>query len=140
MTGSAAVSKDGRMHRSRFGPWFETRSSAALLTMRFLSPIAQQPPDDLAARRHRQFLDKGNLARIFMRRQFRLHEVADFARKRIGTLVARLEHDKRLHDLGAHRIGLADDGRKGDRRMLDQAILDLARPHAIAARRDYLVL
>ena len=33
------------------------------------SPLAQQPPDDLAGRRHRHVVDEGDLARIFVRRR-----------------------------------------------------------------------
>ena len=54
--------------------------------------------------------------------------------------LAGLEHDERLDDLGAHRIGLADHRGERHRRMLDQAILDLARPDAIARRGDDVVV
>ena len=53
---------------------------------------------------------------------------------------ARLEHDECLDDLGAHRIRLADHGRERDRRMLDQAVLDLARPDAVAGGGDDVVV
>ena len=58
----------------------------------------------------------------------RLDESLDLGGERVGRRRARLEHDEGLHDLGAHRIGLADDGGERDRRMADQAILDLAGP------------
>ncbi len=45
-----------------------------------LSLLPQQPPDHLAGRRHRHRVDEGHLARIFVRRQPRLDEVAGFRR------------------------------------------------------------
>jgi hypothetical protein len=76
-----------------------------------------------------------------VRGQARAHEVLDFGRPARRTASkARLQHDERLDDLGAHRIGLADGGRQRHRRMRDQAILDLARPDAIARRGDDVVV
>ena len=51
--------------------------------------VAQHPADDLAGRCHRQFIDESDLARIFVRRQLRPHEVAHLGRQRIGRLRSR---------------------------------------------------
>jgi hypothetical protein len=94
------------------------------------SRLAQQSADDLAGRGHRHLIDEGDLARIFVREQPRLHEFLQFGASASRRLSVRLEHDERLDDFGAHRIGLADHRRERHGRMADQAILDLARPDA----------
>ena len=49
-----------------------------------LSALAQQAADHFAGRGHRHFVDEGDLARIFVRRQPRAHESLDVARERVG--------------------------------------------------------
>ena len=103
--------------------------------------LPQNPPDHLAGRGHRHLVDEGDLARIFVRRQPGLDEFLEFGGERLARRGdTGLQHDERLDDFGAHRIGLADDGRERHRRMPDQAILDLARPDAIARRGDDIVV
>ena len=103
-------------------------------------PGAQQPADHLAGRGHRHLRDEGDLARILVRGQPRAHEALDVGGKRVGRGDAGFQHDERLDDLGAHRIGLADHRGERHRRMLDQAILDLAGPDAVARRGDDVVV
>src|SRR5690606_4354756 len=101
--------------------------------------FAQRAADDLAGRGHRQLRDELDGARVFVRCKARLHEVLDLARQPVRGLVARPQHDERLHDLGADGIGHADGGRERDRLVLHEAVLDLARADPVAAARDDVV-
>ena len=74
------------------------------------------------------FVDKSNLARIFVRGQARFHETLDLGSEQIRSRKAFLQDDKGFDDFGAQCIGLADGGRERHRRMTDQAILDFAGP------------
>ena len=47
------------------------------------APVAKQTPDDLAGCRHRHLVDKGDLARVLVRREARANEALDVARERV---------------------------------------------------------
>ena len=49
----------------------------------------QQPPDHLAGGGHRHLVDEGDLARIFVRRQMRAHELLDVVGERIRLRLRR---------------------------------------------------
>ncbi|PHJ59673.1 hypothetical protein VF03_34290 [Nostoc linckia z2] len=69
-----------------------------------------------------------------------LHEVADVVREVGRGLDAVLQHDEGLDDFSAQLVGLADGGRKRHGRMLQQRVLDLAGPDAVAGGGDDVVV
>src|SRR5262249_22448529 len=62
-------------------------------------PLPQQSADHLAGGGHRHLVDEGDLARIFMRGEPRLHEILDFGGERLRRRMSGIEHDESLHDL-----------------------------------------
>src|SRR5262252_9586680 len=131
-----------RVGRWRPGPAAARATGASPLRLAQLAltlALAKHAPLNLARGGHRQGIDEFDFLRVLVRRQELAHVELDVFLQRRGRPVPGGENDERLDDVAARFIGARHDGGVGDRGMLDEAVLDLARPDAIAGRLEHVV-
>src|SRR6185436_13090267 len=76
---------------------------------------AQRAADDLAGGGQRQLLHELDDARVLVGGKARADVLLELGLQGIARGESRLEHDDRLHHLGADRVGLAHHGGERDR-------------------------
>src|SRR5699024_12224905 len=99
----------------------------------------QVPSQNLAARRHRQFILIDDRPRVEIERQPLLDVRLQFGCELIGSFEIWCENDVCAHGFASELIGDTDGRSHGNRWVCKQALLDLTWPNTITGRRDDVI-
>ena len=119
--------------RRGFAARYDGRGAPLLL----LQP--QHAPLHLAGGGHGQGVDELDLLRVLVGRELAAHVLLQLRHQRVAGRMAGRQHDVGLDQRAALGVGLGHHGGVGHGRVLDQAVLDLARPDAVAGGLEHVV-